>query len=198
MLRRLLIDGRALDESEYQLDDEQLRIEGLPDSCVLECVTLIKPQENTSLEGLYKSNGMFCTQCEAEGFRKITYYLDRPDVMSVFTTTIVAARQEYPVLLSNGNPVEQGELDDGRHWVRWLDPFKKPAYLFALVAGDLQVVEDSFTTCSGREIALKLFCRAAKPRQVRPCTGIAEKVDALGRGGLRTRVRPGYLYDRRG
>jgi aminopeptidase N len=100
---------------------------------------------------------MFCTQCEAEGFRKITYYLDRPDVMSVFQTTIVADKQSYPILLSNGNPVDQGDLDDGRHWATWQDPFRKPAYLFALVAGDLEEVADSYTTGSGREIALKLF-----------------------------------------
>src|SRR5690606_35410928 len=110
------------------------------------CTTRIKPQENTSLEGLYKSRVMFCTQCEAEGFRKITYYLDRPDVLSVFTTTVEAERARYPVLLSNGNPVDQGESSDNaeRHWVTWQDPFPKPCYLFALVAGDLRCVEDSF------------------------------------------------------
>ncbi len=155
-LRRLVIDERPLEQGDYQLSDEQLVISGLADAFVLECVTLIRPQDNTSLEGLYKSNGMFCTQCEAEGFRKITYYLDRPDVMSVFSTTVVADRSSYPVLLSNGNPVEQGEQGD-RHWVRWEDPFPKPAYLFALVAGDLELVEDSFTTCSGREIPLRLY-----------------------------------------
>ncbi len=156
-LRRVLLDGKPLQQDDYQLEAELLSISGLPDQFQLECVTLIKPQENTSLEGLYKSNGMFCTQCEAEGFRKITYYLDRPDVMSVFRTTIAADKQQYPVLLSNGNPVEQGELEDGRHWVTWEDPFPKPAYLFALVGGNLELVEDSFTTCSGRDIPLRLF-----------------------------------------
>lgn len=156
LLRRLVLDGTDLSEAGYRLDDDSLTLSGLPQQCVLECVTLIKPQENTSLEGLYRSNGMFCTQCEAEGFRKITYYLDRPDVMSVFTTTVAANKADYPVLLSNGNPVDQGEQGE-RHWVTWQDPFKKPAYLFALVAGDLEAVEDSFTTCSGREIALRLF-----------------------------------------
>jgi aminopeptidase N len=106
----------------------------------------IHPESNTALEGLYKSGKMFCTQCEAEGFRKITYYLDRPDVMSTFTTTVIAEQHSYPVLLSNGNPIGSGPAEDGRHWATWEDPFKKPAYLFALVAGDLWCVEDTFTT----------------------------------------------------
>ncbi|WP_210396839.1 aminopeptidase N [Motiliproteus sediminis] len=157
VLRRLVVDGRDLNADEYRIDDEGLEVTGsFTEPFELECVTLIKPQENTSLEGLYRSNGMFCTQCEAEGFRKITYYLDRPDVMSVFTTTIHASRVDYPVLLSNGNPVAEGE-QNGRHWVTWEDPFPKPAYLFALVAGDLEKVEDRFVTRSGREIALRLF-----------------------------------------
>lgn len=156
-LKRVVIDGQPLAENQYQLTDDKLILNNLPEQFVLECVTLIKPQENTSLEGLYKSNGMFCTQCEAEGFRKITFYLDRPDVMSTFSTTVVADKAEYPVLLSNGNPVEQGDQDGGRHWVKWQDPFPKPAYLFALVGGNLELVEDSFTTCSGREIPLRLY-----------------------------------------
>ncbi|MEH6628657.1 MAG: aminopeptidase N [Motiliproteus sp.] len=161
LLRRLVLDGKPLQQDDYQLEDDKLTIAAPPAQFQLECVTLIKPQNNTSLEGLYKSNGMFCTQCEAEGFRKITYYLDRPDVMAVFRTTIVADKTQYPVLLSNGNPVEQGELDDGRHWVTWVDPFPKPAYLFALVGGDLERVEDQFTTCSGRVIPLRLFVEKA-------------------------------------
>ena len=114
----------------------------------------MEPQNNTALEGLYKSKKMFCTQCEAEGFRRITYYLDRPDVMSSFTTKIIAEKSRYPVLLSNGNNVARGEDDNdsNRHWVQWQDPFKKPSYLFALVAGDLVSLDDSCTTCSGREI----------------------------------------------
>ncbi|MEH6651943.1 MAG: aminopeptidase N [Motiliproteus sp.] len=156
LLRRLVLDGNDLNEADYQRNDEYLTLNGLPQQCTLECVTLIKPQENTSLEGLYQSNGMFCTQCEAEGFRKITFYLDRPDVMSVFTTTVAANKADFPVLLSNGNPVDKGEQGE-RHWITWQDPFKKPAYLFALVAGDLEVVEDRFITCSGRDIALRLF-----------------------------------------
>lgn len=160
-LRRVVLDGQDLNDNQYQLTDDKLILCDLPEAFVLECVTLIKPQENTSLEGLYKSNGMFCTQCEAEGFRKITFYLDRPDVMARFTTTVVADKSEYPVLLSNGNPVDSGEQDGGRHWVTWEDPFPKPAYLFALVGGDLELVEDSFTTCSGRHIPLRLYVEKA-------------------------------------
>ncbi|WP_207061960.1 aminopeptidase N [Motiliproteus sp. SC1-56] len=165
-LRRLVLDGKDLAPGDYLLESDTLRLDGLPEQFVLECVTLIKPQENTSLEGLYKSNGMFCTQCEAEGFRKITYYLDRPDVMARFTTTVVADKDDYPVLLSNGNPVEEGEVSEGRHFVTWEDPFPKPAYLFALVAGNLERVEDSFTTASGREVALRLF---VEPQNLDKC-----------------------------
>jgi len=167
LLEKLLIDGRALLADEYLIGPETLTIHALPEAVmlngaafVLECHTRIKPQENTSLEGLYKSKKMFCTQCEAEGFRKITYYLDRPDVMSSFTTTVVADKARYPVLLSNGNPIESADEEGGRHSVRWQDPFRKPAYLFALVAGDLECVEDSFTTMSGRDITLRLFVEA--------------------------------------
>lgn len=149
------IDGKLF--LNFKVDDGFLTIFSPKKNFILKTVCRIKPQENTSLEGLYKSNGMFCTQCEAEGFRKITYYLDRPDVMSRFTTRITADKIAYPVLLSNGNDIEHGELDDGRHYVIWEDPFKKPCYLFALVAGDLQYVQDHFTTMSGRKVALRLF-----------------------------------------
>ncbi|MBX2808242.1 MAG: aminopeptidase N [Cellvibrionaceae bacterium] len=150
------IDGRLLPETDYQVDSESLRLQ-VPDKCQLSCVTQIKPQENTACEGLYQSGGIYCTQCEAEGFRKITYYLDRPDVMSEFTTTIIADKARYPVLLSNGNLIEQGEVDNRRHWAKWHDPFKKPAYLFALVAGQLAYKEDSFTTRSGRAVVLRIY-----------------------------------------
>jgi len=165
-LRRIAIDGHTLAEADYVVEDETLTIAKVPKCFELECVTLIKPHENTSLEGLYKSSGMFCTQCEAEGFRKITYYLDRPDVMSIFTTTLVADKSKYPVLLANGNDIEQGELPDGRHWVTWHDPFKKPAYLFAMVAGDLVHIEDSFTTFTDREIQLQIF---VEPENIDKC-----------------------------
>jgi aminopeptidase N len=152
-----VLDGVPLEASRLSIDGEGLTLLGMPDRGVLETQVRIHPERNTALEGLYRSGAMFCTQCEAEGFRKITWFLDRPDVMARFTTTIVADAARYPVLLSNGNPVGQGRLEDGRHWVRWEDPFPKPAYLFALVAGDLRAVEDRFTTASGREVALRIF-----------------------------------------
>lgn len=154
------IDGKTLDSTAYNCDEEQLTVAQVPDKFELSCTVKIHPQNNTSLEGLYKSRSMFCTQCEAEGFRKITYFMDRPDVLSVFTTTVSAEQSRYPTLLSNGNLIEQGAESDGRHWARWHDPHPKPAYLFALVAGDLAAVEDSFVTLSGRDVAIKLYVEA--------------------------------------
>ncbi|NCF29447.1 MAG: aminopeptidase N [Gammaproteobacteria bacterium] len=151
------IDDAPVGDDRYRLDDGSLVIRDVPDAFTLKTCARIRPQANTSLEGLYTSSGNFCTQCEAEGFRKITWFPDRPDVMARFTTTIVADRDRYPVLLSNGNPVEDGVLDDNRHWVKWQDPFRKPSYLFALVAGDLACVEDRFTTRSGRGITLRIY-----------------------------------------
>ncbi|MDH5471939.1 MAG: aminopeptidase N [Gammaproteobacteria bacterium] len=153
----VFIDDQVLPASAYRVDEETLVIRDMPPQCVLKIETFIRPQENTSLEGLYKSSGNYCTQCEAEGFRKITYYLDRPDVMAKFTTTIVADKEKYPVLLSNGNPVDSGELDGGRHFVTWEDPFKKPCYLFALVAGRLECITDTFKTMSGRDVDLRIY-----------------------------------------
>lgn len=154
----LAIDGEALNDTEYSLSGEKLRIHRpVGNQFCFQSEVVIKPQENTSLEGLYQSRQLFCTQCEAEGFRKITFYLDRPDVMAEFTTTIVADKRTHPVLLSNGNLVESGELQGGRHWVKWVDPFVKPAYLFAMVAGNLAHIEDSFTTASGRVVTLRIF-----------------------------------------
>ena len=166
-LLSLVIDGSSVVKEGYRIDGETLSIDSVPNAFILEVETKIKPQENTSLEGLYKSNGMFCTQCEAEGFRKITYYLDRPDVMAKFTTTVCADKEAYPMLLSNGNPIDKGVGEAGRHWVTWEDPFKKPCYLFALVAGDLSLVEDSFTTMSGRDIKLQVF---VEPQDVDKCS----------------------------
>ncbi len=160
------LDGVELQVGEYAIDRESLTIHQVPDQFELETEVLIYPARNTALEGLYKSGDMYCSQCEAEGFRKITWYLDRPDVMSVFTTTIVAAKAKYPVLLSNGNPIESGELDDGNHWVTWEDPFSKPAYLFALVAGDLLDIRDSYTTASGREVDLRIY---VEPENIDKC-----------------------------
>ena len=156
-LSKVLLNGETLVASGYSVSEDSLTIHEVPDTFTLQCITEIKPQENTSLEGLYKSRVMFCTQCEAEGFRKITYYLDRPDVLSSFTTRIEADKALYPVLLSNGNNIGSGDLEDGRHWVQWEDPFKKPSYLFALVAGDLKPVDDTYTTCSGRDVELRIF-----------------------------------------
>ncbi|TYL47782.1 aminopeptidase N [Marinomonas sp. IMCC 4694] len=151
------MDDYALPPEEYRISENKLIITATADEFVLTCETLIEPQNNTRLEGLYRSSSMFCTQCEAEGFRHITYYLDRPDVMSVFTTTIIADESRYPVMLSNGNEVERGKTDEGKTVVVWHDPFPKPAYLFALVAGDLAVKKDVFTTQSNRDVALQIF-----------------------------------------
>lgn len=152
------MDGKTLKEGKhYHHEGDNLCIYDVADKFSLETVVEIHPEDNTSLSGLYKSRTMFCTQCEAEGFRRITPYIDRPDVMSEFTTTVVADKSKYPVLLSNGNPIDTRDLDNDRHLVTWQDPFRKPAYLFALVAGDLEHIEDSFTTMSGREIDLKIF-----------------------------------------
>jgi aminopeptidase N len=159
LLRVNLNDGDDLTMADYQQTADELIINQVPQdkSFVLTIENQINPQANTALEGLYLSNGMLCTQCEAEGFRKITYYLDRPDVMARFTTTIIADKSRYPVLLSNGNKVGYGELSENRHWVTWEDPFAKPCYLFALVAGQLHCVEGRFTTQSGRNISLQVF-----------------------------------------
>jgi len=156
-LQSITIDGKALAESEYTMRDKGLSIVGAPDAFTLEIVTNINPQANTALEGLYRSSGNYCTQCEAQGFRRITYYQDRPDVMATFSVKIIADKQTNPVLLSNGNPVASGNLDNGLHFAEWHDPFAKPCYLFALVAGDLAKVEDTFTTQSGRNITLQIF-----------------------------------------
>jgi aminopeptidase N len=157
VLRSIRIDGRPLRDSEYEAGASHLTVAGVPAQFVLETEVAIRPQDNTTLSGLYKSGGMFCTQCEAEGFRRITWFLDRPDVMARYTATVRAEKARYPVLLANGNPVESGDLGDGRHFVRWEDPFPKPSYLFALVAGDLACLEDSFVTRSGRKVALRIY-----------------------------------------
>ncbi|MCG3460299.1 aminopeptidase N [Xenorhabdus bovienii] len=154
-LKSIHIDDKAWEH--YYEQDGKLSIEQLPAQFTLTIVNEIYPSANTALEGLYISGDALCTQCEAEGFRNITYYLDRPDVLARFTTRIAADTSKYPYLLSNGNRIGQGELSDGRHWVKWQDPFPKPAYLFALVAGDFDVLRDTFVTRSGREVALELF-----------------------------------------
>lgn len=156
------INGKALSTSEYQITAEEMIIPNVPTIFTLEIETELEPQNNTSLEGLYKSNGIFCTQCEAQGFRKITYFLDRPDVMTSYSVTIEADKAKYPVLLSNGDRIKIEDLGNGRHKAYWKDPHKKPCYLFALVAGDLGVIRDTFTTKSGRQVNLEVYAAHGK------------------------------------
>jgi len=151
-----------LSEDKYDCTSEYLTLENLPESFVLETVVRIRPQDNTRLEGLYGSKDGLFTQCEAEGFRRITYFIDRPDVMSCYSVTIIADQAEYPILLSNGNLEEEGKRGDGKHWVRWIDPFPKPSYLFALVAGKLDKKEDQFTTFTGKEVTLAFYVEPGK------------------------------------
>jgi aminopeptidase N len=163
----LILDGEGIqlssvhindkDVSNYQQTDTSLTIDTDNDEFELRIENIINPKDNSSLEGLYLQAGAYCTQCEAEGFRKITYFLDRPDVLATYDVKIIADKNQFPFLLSNGNKVDSGELSDGNHWVKWSDPFKKPCYLFALVAGDFDLLEDNFVTQSGRTIALELF-----------------------------------------
>jgi aminopeptidase N len=183
-LESVALDGRALAASEYSLDDEHLTIPNVPDAFALETTVRIEPRKNTRLMGLYASKDGFFTQCEAEGFRRITFFIDRPDVMARYTTTIHADREKYPVLLSNGNPVGrgveaaprsqppprpspyegegEGERERERHWVKWEDPFPKPSYLFALVAAKLEKLEDAFVTRSGRKVTLQVWVEPGK------------------------------------
>ncbi|HEY5673567.1 MAG TPA: aminopeptidase N [Malonomonas sp.] len=155
-LLSLKLDGQVLGPAGYQLSDTGLRIAAVPDSFTLQIETQIDPLGNSSLDGLFQSSGNFCTQCEPQGFRRITFYPDRPDVMARFRVRIEADKK-YPVLLSNGNLLASGDLPDGRHFAEWEDPFFKPSYLFALVAGDLVCLEDHYTTASGREVLLQIY-----------------------------------------
>ena len=181
------INGAAAD---YVLEGETLTIADVPsERFTVEVETEILPAENKSLMGLYASGGNLFTQCEPEGFRKITFYIDRPDVMSKFTTTIVADKKRYPVLLSNGNKIDGGEFSDGRHWVKWEDPFAKPSYLFALVAGDLAVTEDRFTTMSGRNVKIEFYTTEAD----KPKVGFA--VESLKNAMKWDETRFGLEYD---
>lgn len=156
-LNHVELDGQYLTPRQFTQTDQALHIPEVPPEFELNIQTTITPQSNTSLEGLYKSSGNFCTQCEAQGFRKITYFLDRPDVMSVYTVRLQADKARYPVLLSNGNPMEQGECNEGQHYAVWKDPFPKPCYLFALVAADLVHFQGSHRTASGKEITLRIY-----------------------------------------
>ncbi|MCG6466479.1 aminopeptidase N [Vibrio parahaemolyticus] len=154
-LRSVKVNGE--DWAHHEVKEASLVLSDLPAEFELKIITKIDPEANTALEGLYKSGGAFCTQCEAEGFRRITYYLDRPDVLAKYTTKVIADKATYPYLLSNGNRIAQGEAENGRHWVQWQDPHPKPAYLFALVAGDFDVLRDKYTTMSGRNVDLEIF-----------------------------------------
>jgi aminopeptidase N len=165
-LRKLAIDGVELPRGAYRVDGETLTISQVPTAFVLEAEVVVSPRENTELSGLYASGDTLCTQCEAEGFRRITYFLDRPDVMARYRTTIVADKARYPVLLSNGNRIDAGDLEDGRHFVCWEDPFPKPSYLFALVAADLRCHAGSFRTRSGRDVRLEIW---VEPRHIDAC-----------------------------
>ncbi len=159
-LQSITLGGLSLTENDYRINDESLIIATVPSAFELVVVTKIYPHKNSSLEGLYQSKTMYCTQCEAEGFRKITYYPDRPDVLSIFSVRIEACVKRFPVLLSNGNCVDKGDVSEGRHYACWNDPYPKPSYLFALVAGDLNVVSDQFVTRSGRNVDIEVYVEA--------------------------------------
>jgi hypothetical protein len=156
----LRLDGRLLGSADYRIDEDGLEITAAPSPCVLESEVLIHPERNTRLEGLYRSGDFLTTQCEAEGFRRITWFIDRPDVMATYHVRLEADRTRFPLLLANGNPGEQGRLAHGRHFAEWTDPWPKPSYLFAIVAGQLEFVEDHFRTMEGRDVRLRIHAEA--------------------------------------
>ena len=167
----LVLDGEELDTLSVTVDGKNwpksetptsLTLADLPDTCTLQTVVRIDPDKNTRLSGLYRSKDGYFTQCEAQGFRRITWFLDRPDVMATYTVTLHADKATYPVLLANGNPVASGDEANNRHWAKWADPFKKPAYLFAVVAGKLDVLRDTFRTASGRTVQLAIYVEPGK------------------------------------
>jgi len=203
-VKSIELDGEQLKLLEVLMDgvDITSRCEQTPEKLIVPVSTVsvdgrfqltvktqISPQTNTALEGLYRTSGNYCTQCEAQGFRKITYYADRPDVLSLFTTKIIADKTDNAVLLSNGNLVEKGELDDGQHYAIWHDPFKKPCYLFALVAGNLEVVKDHFLTADGRDVSLEIY---VEPQNVDKC---AHAMESLKRSMSWDETRFGLVYD---
>ena len=166
LLKSIDIDGKPLSDDQYRVDSSSLVIDKLPDRCVLATQVVVDPESNHALSGLYQSSGNFCTQCEAMGFRRITYFLDRPDVMATYRVTLRADQSRYPVLLSNGNRVEESLLDDGRHQVTWEDPHPKPSYLFALVGGNLKCHRGIFVTKSGRNVTLEIW---VEPQNIDRC-----------------------------
>ncbi len=163
-LESVTLDGKKLKPSSYRLDDTSLTISSPPKGPFrLEVVTIVNPKTNTALQGIYLSRGIYCSQCEAQGFRRITYFLDRPDVLAKYTVRIEADVETAPVLLANGNPVERGTLLGGeRHYAVWHDPHPKPSYLFAIVGGDLSPIASTFTTQSGREVDLRVYVEHGK------------------------------------
>ena len=165
-LLEISVDGKALEMEEYQYADNRLTIESVPEKFELKTIVAIQPEKNTQLSGLYQSSGNYCTQCEAEGFRRITFFFDRPDVLSVFKVKIIADKVDFPILLANGNPQESGELADGKHFAIWDDPHPKPSYLFALVAGKLEQFSGNFTTMSGKNVVLNIL---AEPHNIDKC-----------------------------
>ena len=185
----LALDGRVLGAGDYSLNTTSLTIPSPPAAFTLDIETEIRPRANSKLDGLYVSGGVFCTQCEAEGFRRITYFLDRPDVMAIYTTTIRADGDRLPVLLSNGNKTAEKDLGNGRRMVTWHDPFPKPSYLFALVAGDLACYADSFTTASGRKVDLRIYVEHGKAARC------AYAMDSLKRSMRWDEERFGLEYD---
>lgn len=188
-LLSIAIDGAPLSSNAYQLDDESLTIADAPDQFVLETEVEINPSANTSLDGLYVSGGRFCTQCEAEGFRKITFFPDRPDVLAPYSVRIEADKAAFPRLLSNGNLVQAGDAGAGRHYALWRDPFNKPCYLFALVAGELDELADSFITMSGRNVELRIYVDPGQAPRA------AYAMDALKRSMRWDEARFGREYD---
>ena len=169
------LDGRHISSDEYSLTENSLLLHSVPESFELTIKTRLKPKENTRLEGLYYSGGNFCTQCEAEGFRHITYFLDRPDVLTVYDVRVEADKEKYPILLANGNKGSFGDLDGGRHYTEWQDPHPKPSYLFALVAGDLAERKSSFVTKSGRDVELNIYVRPADLERSEYAMGALER-----------------------
>ena len=183
------LNDKLLSPDAYYVDADHLIIPDCPDELILTSVTRIRPQDNTKLSGLYRSHQLFCTQCESQGFRRMTFFLDRPDVLASYTTRISADKTRYPVLLSNGNLCDSGETNDGRHWVQWQDPFKKPSYLFALVAGKLACVTDEFITCSGKKVDLHIY---VEPGNEDKC---AHAMASLKKAMLWDEVEYGREYD---
>ncbi len=190
------VDGVAVND--WAMEDDTLVIPLAGDAHVIETAVEIAPDRNTQLMGLYASGGNLCTQCEAEGFRRITFFPDRPDVLSVYRVRMSADRERFPILLANGDPIAHGSLDDGHHWAEWHDPFPKPSYLFALVAGDLAANRATFTTASGREVQLCDLGARGGPAAHHPRAPRAEARDGVGRARLWPRIRSRRVQHRRG